>query len=1130
MVLHKTSGKDIVMAKYDGVNVPLNYDVTGTEAVVKIEKIVKGIGDATEKLQTQSEKFFKSYLTGFSQAGLALNGIKEMYSGLVSIAGSGIQSAIKYEGELARIRGVLKSQGKGAYLADELERVATGISKTTLLYKSDVLESARIFSTFEHVSQTVMPQAMEAAAGMATVLGVDLRTATLALGKALESPAEGMKALGRVGAPLEAQEKERIRLFEEEGKTYEAQMLILDKLALKYRSLGSEQNKTEEFRLNQIDKSLKSLQKNVGIIELNVISPFIVGTEKLLGTLQNISPLLSGGVLLAAQLTGAYILLSTTGMGSVIGKLMVMGPSIQKLNIAKLEAIATSVALTGAEKAEAIAAFEAAQANASFFTSMGPIGWAVVGITALVGVIGLVAKDTEEATKATDEWNKQMYKATGGELKLQIAGIGAEIEALTKKLLMAKEEAKAARAGGEDSGTVLASTATLEAEILEKKKQQTAAMERQKQLLEDIRTQSLQLLDELEIESKGTDKERRATSAEKWHKNTLSKIEEAFKSGAINDAERKRSLELLQKAYANKRKDDTEIIRKDGKEDILMEELRESVRNANTIADMYTHLNQKWAEIDKLQVMGKNKKIDLKATGEQREKLLSKTAELVQKEIEKVVKAGIDGAEVTAKAAGGDALDIAREKLIAFNTVLAEIAAQEKSMRAAYPNAPNVLDEDTRRGLNTKRIELQGQLDDALYQQAQTSLQREGELYDAEARNRKQNEADKISARKWALEEMLRLAEMFGKKEEAENYRHQLRLNEIERNGLAQKQAERMEQYRGGINKKGADAGYSTEVAGEQKSLEDERRKILNDEVLTTSQKNTLIEELERAHGEQMIEIRRKYYDSMLGQMFNLSKAEIQSFQNIVNTASEAIGQYYQMAESNARSAATAYRNEEYSKMDVNKQAALNAARTTSERNAIEAAYAKKKEAIDAEAEKKGRERMQAAFTMQKIAGYASAMISTYTGAAAAWEPPPIGAGPVGGWFLFGTVLAKGLATAAAISQQEMPKFATGGPVSGKGSGTSDSILARVSNGEYIINAASARQWRSELDFINKNPRVNTQAGAARVDYSGMGAVIEGAIARGIASAKIQVMTVIGDSDAARISRIGISKMKGQKF
>jgi hypothetical protein len=48
------------------------------------------------------------------------------------------------------------------------------------------------------------------------------------------------------------------------------------------------------------------------------------------------------------------------------------------------------------------------------------------------------------------------------------------------------------------------------------------------------------------------------------------------------------------------------------------------------------------------------------------------------------------------------------------------------------------------------------------------------------------------------------------------------------------------------------------------------------------------------------------------------------------------------------------------------------------------------------------------------------------------------------------------------------PAFANGGYVSGPGSSTSDSIQARLSDGEYVINAASTKKYQSLLKAINE--------------------------------------------------------------
>ncbi|MBP1179966.1 phage tail length tape measure family protein [Methylobacterium sp. PvR107] len=47
--------------------------------------------------------------------------------------------------------------------------------------------------------------------------------------------------------------------------------------------------------------------------------------------------------------------------------------------------------------------------------------------------------------------------------------------------------------------------------------------------------------------------------------------------------------------------------------------------------------------------------------------------------------------------------------------------------------------------------------------------------------------------------------------------------------------------------------------------------------------------------------------------------------------------------------------------------------------------------------------------------------------------------------------------------------YATGGWISGPGTGTSDSIAARVSNGEFVVNAASARVYGPWLEAMNDN-------------------------------------------------------------
>ena len=80
-----------------------------------------------------------------------------------------------------------------------------------------------------------------------------------------------------------------------------------------------------------------------------------------------------------------------------------------------------------------------------------------------------------------------------------------------------------------------------------------------------------------------------------------------------------------------------------------------------------------------------------------------------------------------------------------------------------------------------------------------------------------------------------------------------------------------------------------------------------------------------------------------------------------------------------------------------------------------------------------------------------------------------IGAITPAGIALIAAIVAQGAVSEALIlSKQFIPAFAEGGLISGPGTGTSDSIVARVSNGESVINARSTKMFAPLLSAINQ--------------------------------------------------------------
>lgn len=105
--------------------------------------------------------------------------------------------------------------------------------------------------------------------------------------------------------------------------------------------------------------------------------------------------------------------------------------------------------------------------------------------------------------------------------------------------------------------------------------------------------------------------------------------------------------------------------------------------------------------------------------------------------------------------------------------------------------------------------------------------------------------------------------------------------------------------------------------------------------------------------------------------------------------------------------------------------------------------------------------------------------------------------------------------------------FSTGGYVSGSGTGTSDSIPARLSDGEFVVNAKATKTNRALLEAINSGERVSTGGGSVSVGVNQMQApvvqIIEDASKAGTSAVtregnqdfiKVWVANVMSDGEA----------------
>jgi tape measure domain-containing protein len=117
----------------------------------------------------------------------------------------------------------------------------------------------------------------------------------------------------------------------------------------------------------------------------------------------------------------------------------------------------------------------------------------------------------------------------------------------------------------------------------------------------------------------------------------------------------------------------------------------------------------------------------------------------------------------------------------------------------------------------------------------------------------------------------------------------------------------------------------------------------------------------------------------------------------------------------------------------------------------------------------------ESSFKAQQALSIGQAMMNTGTAVTAALAE----GGPFAGPALAAIALASGMAQVSAIKSQKFqkPAYATGGYVSGPGTGTSDSISAQLSNGEFVMNQKATAANRKTLESMNSGQSVQQGGG-----------------------------------------------------
>ena len=292
------------------------------KAVVTIsaeDKLTQGLNEARKSVM-KFEQSVQKVSNGIAKAFR----VATITAGLVAIgkaASNCVNEFSKVERVSSRLNAVWLNVGSATGMAaEELEAYADAIEQTTYFTAEAVKEAGLLLAATESLTQDGFKQALDACIDLAEAMGEDVTSAASTLAKALQDPEAGLSRLKSIGVSFTEDEKNLIKSLQNEGKEWEAQQKILDKVESKYKGIAKAVADTPTNTLTQIGNTLGDIKEDLGQGIINTLSPafdFILESLKKIKTwVQNATG--STSVLAALNTGGDLSLFSNAQIQSAL--------------------------------------------------------------------------------------------------------------------------------------------------------------------------------------------------------------------------------------------------------------------------------------------------------------------------------------------------------------------------------------------------------------------------------------------------------------------------------------------------------------------------------------------------------------------------------------------------------------------------------------------------------------------------------------------------------------------------------------------------------------------------------------------------------------------------------------------
>lgn len=255
------------------------------------------------------------------------------------------RTAINAYTEAAKGAALLEAQHRNVadtigVTAEEMLAFADATQESTAFSDDAVVQMQQTLLKFTKVTGDEFKEAREVIMDFATATGQDLPAAADAVGRALQDPIQGLRALKQAGIDLSAAQRNQIQMWVETGQIVKAQQFILDQYRQRFAGMTAEFAKTDvgkaEMAFNRLDDALEGVGQKLLPIKTAIINFFadlIEGFNALPEPLQELIITIGtavaglGPLLIGLGALVRVIGFAMGGLGPMLPLLLALGPA-----------------------------------------------------------------------------------------------------------------------------------------------------------------------------------------------------------------------------------------------------------------------------------------------------------------------------------------------------------------------------------------------------------------------------------------------------------------------------------------------------------------------------------------------------------------------------------------------------------------------------------------------------------------------------------------------------------------------------------------------------------------------------------------------------------------------------------